>query len=302
MSDSNDDDFSLNDSEDERFHETEEEEDDYAAVSDVSDTHEFESKLQSAHKTPLLKKKAIRLATKTIASKTGPSASNQSTSFSSKTSLKSAYLNAEDAETAVLDYMRKTNRPYSLLNIFENMHKGIAKPTLTRMLDNLVVKQELVSKTYGKATIYYLNQNKLPIPSEEEHKTIEAEIQTLTAECATYEQELKSAKATLAATMAQLSDIDLESALKELEATAATFEAKVASLDKNTCLPVSPGAKNTLKRNFIKYRTAWVARKRIAMDGINQIADGMEKKPKAILELVGVETDEDVGMKELPRI
>lgn len=185
-----------------------------------------------------------------------------------------------------------------------------------------VCRQELVSKTYGKATIYFVNQNKLPIPSKEEQLAIETKIQNLTAECASYEHELKSAEATLSATMAQLSDIDLESALKELEATAATFEAKVASLD--NCLPVSPGVKNTLKRNFIKYRvwfghffyvfvrtiklgisctqTAWVARKRIAMDGINQIADGMEKKPKAVLELVGVETDEDVGMKELPCI
>lgn len=49
-------------------------------------------------------------------------------------------------------------------------------------------------------------------------------------------------------------------------------------------------------------QTAWVARKRIAMDGVNQIADGMEKKPKAVLDMVGVETDEEAGIKELPTI
>jgi len=49
-------------------------------------------------------------------------------------------------------------------------------------------------------------------------------------------------------------------------------------------------------------QTAWVQRKRLAMDGVNQIADGMEKKPKAVLDLVGVETDEEAGVKQLPTI
>lgn len=47
---------------------------------------------------------------------------------------------------------------------------------------------------------------------------------------------------------------------------------------------------------------AWVTRKRIAMDAVNQIADGMEKKPKSVYDLCGIETDADVGIKEIPTI
>lgn len=31
----------------------------------------------------------------------------------------------------------QTNRPYSLLNVFENLHRAVAKPALTKILDNL---------------------------------------------------------------------------------------------------------------------------------------------------------------------
>lgn len=49
-------------------------------------------------------------------------------------------------------------------------------------------------------------------------------------------------------------------------------------------------------------QTAWVQRKRIVVDAVNQIADGMEKKPAAVNELCGIETDADVGVKEIPTI
>lgn len=41
-------------------------------------------------------------------------------------------------------------------------------------------------------------------------------------------------------------------------------------------------------------------RKRIVVDAVNQVADGMEKKPKAVYVLCGIETDEDAGVKQIP--
>uniref|UniRef100_A0AAV1U3J4 Homologous-pairing protein 2 winged helix domain-containing protein n=1 Tax=Peronospora matthiolae TaxID=2874970 RepID=A0AAV1U3J4_9STRA len=211
-------------------------------------------------------------------------------------------LTAANAEAAVLDYMRKTNRPYSLLNVLENMHRVIAKPSLTTLLDNLVAKKELVSKTYGKAKIYFVNQENLPVPSEQERVALEEQIKAVTAECTALEQQLKKAETTLAGLASQISDTDLDTMLTQLDEEAAALEKKIKTLDQQDRAPLSPGRKETLKRKFATYRTAWVARKRIAMDGINQIADGMEKKPKVVLDLVGLETDEEAGIKELPRI
>ena len=43
-------------------------------------------------------------------------------------------------------------------------------------------------------------------------------------------------------------------------------------------------------------------RKRIAMDAINQIADGMEKKPTEVSAMCDIETDADVGIAAIPSI
>ncbi|CAH0493777.1 unnamed protein product [Peronospora farinosa] len=327
MSDFDDEDFSLGDesSDNDRFSlddNEEEEDDDFAEESTASDASDLEDsgpkhkkarvspqesavksskprKIRSNATSRSLPVKNTSIGPKVTVSKAKDAATTAQTSPAAST-LK--VITAENAEMAVLEYMRKTNRPYSLLNVFENMHRAIAKPSLTKLLDNLVIKQELASKTYGKAAIYYMNQNNLPTPSEEERMAVEEQIKAVTAECATLEQELKSAEATLAGITSQISDVDLDTAIKQLEEDAENLEKKAETLDQPGRAPVSPGRKDELKCKIMKYRTAWVTRKRIAMDGVNQIADGMEKKPKAVLALIGLETDEDAGIKELPSI
>uniref|UniRef100_M4BPY5 Homologous-pairing protein 2 winged helix domain-containing protein n=1 Tax=Hyaloperonospora arabidopsidis (strain Emoy2) TaxID=559515 RepID=M4BPY5_HYAAE len=151
-------------------------------------------------------------------------------------------LTAANAEAAVLDYMRK------------NMHRVIAKPSLTTLLDNLVAKKELVSKTYGKAKIYFVNQENLPVPSEEERVALEEEIKAVTAECTALEQQLKNAETALAGLTSQISDTDLDTMLTQLDEEAAALEKKIKKLDQQDRAPLSPARKETLKRKFTKYR------------------------------------------------
>ncbi|RLN90611.1 hypothetical protein BBJ28_00004178 [Nothophytophthora sp. Chile5] len=316
-----DDDFSLDDDDSDAFSSPDDaDDDDDDEAGDVDDVvASEESDVEAATPKPAKRPRAAPKAKKAATPKAKPSltpsksaqlkspkakAGKSPISNSTKKSpvAKTSPMKAGDAMEAVLDYMRKTNRPYSLLNVFENLHRAIAKPSLTKLLDNLVTKEELVSKTYGKAKIYYLNQNKLPLPSEEERVALEEQIKTATADCGALEQQLKSSEATLASINAQISDADLDATLKQLNEEEAALQAKIETLDRPDRMPVSPGRKDALKRKFTTYRTAWVARKRIAMDAVNQIADGMEKKPKAVLDLCGVETDADAGVKELPAI
>uniref|UniRef100_H3GDW8 Homologous-pairing protein 2 winged helix domain-containing protein n=1 Tax=Phytophthora ramorum TaxID=164328 RepID=H3GDW8_PHYRM len=305
MSDFDDEDFSLGeeDSEDEPFapedDEAEEEEDfaEESAASDESDLEELAPKPKKARVSP--KKPAKKSPSKPARSSASPSSSAVKKTSTSKAAAakptngkapiaakkspaapKPRPMKADEAEAAVLDYMRK-----DIVEVWE-----------------VVRLEELASKTYGKAKIYYMNQNNLPVPSEAERLALEEQIKVVTADCTATEQELKGAEATLSGITSQISNADLDAALKQLDEEAAILEKKVETLDRPDRVPVSPGRKDALKRKFTKYRTAWVARKRIAMDGVNQIADGMEKKPKAVLDLVGVETDEEAGIKVLPTI
>ncbi|ETW01363.1 hypothetical protein, variant 1 [Aphanomyces invadans] len=209
-------------------------------------------------------------------------------------------LNQTQASEEVAKYMRQTNRPYSVLNVFENLHRRIGKTMLQKILDVLVEKGEINVKTYGKSQIYYYNQAKLPRPSPEALAHIEDQITAASDEVASLEKELKDHEAILHGLNSQLSDAELSVTLESLEAQNATLQAKLQEMDKRPSVVVDPGAKAALTKSFTKYRTEWVKRKRIVMDAIDQIADGMEKKRKDVLDLCGVETDESVGIKEIP--
>lgn len=161
------------------------------------------------------------------------------------------------------------------------------------------------------------------MPSEEERAQVEAQIKAVESESATVEQELKASEATLAGVNAQISDADLEVKLRELAEETETLGKKLAELERPDLKPVSPGRKDKLKRRFatlrvsmrvaelwswvlvaddVMWQSAWVARKRIVTDAVDQIADGMEKKPKVVIDLCGIETDADAGVKEIPSI
>ena len=111
-----------------------------------------------------------------------------------------------------------------------------------------------MSKTYGKAKIYFVNQENLPVPSEEERVALEEEIKAVTAECTALEQQLKNAETALAGLTSQISDTDLDTMLTQLDEEAAALEKKIKKLDQQDRAPLSPARKETLKRKFTKYR------------------------------------------------
>lgn len=64
------------------------------------------------------------------------------------------------AKKFILQYMKQQNRPYSLLQIFENLRKRVPKPTLERVLGVMSGPGgELLAKEYGKSKIFYMDQS-----------------------------------------------------------------------------------------------------------------------------------------------
>lgn len=79
----------------------------------------------------------------------------------------------------ILAYMREQNRPYSILNIFDNLHGEIKKAELQKHLDSLVAEGELQSKDFGKFVVYLAHQDKMPTVPQEELNKMDAEIDSL---------------------------------------------------------------------------------------------------------------------------
>ncbi|KAK9480838.1 Tat binding protein 1-interacting [Lipomyces japonicus] len=66
---------------------------------------------------------------------------------------------AEEAESRILDYMIGQNRPYSAMDIMQNLHNTISRTVVNRALVNLEARGVLVSKTFGKQVIYVSKQS-----------------------------------------------------------------------------------------------------------------------------------------------
>ena len=66
------------------------------------------------------------------------------------------------AKKLILQYLKLQNRPYSAIQVFDNLHKRIAKPTVERCLTTLSETDGgLRCKEYGKAKIYFFDQLKM---------------------------------------------------------------------------------------------------------------------------------------------
>jgi TBPIP/Hop2 winged helix domain len=66
------------------------------------------------------------------------------------------------AKKLILQYLKLQNRPYSAIQVFDNLHKRIAKPTVERCLSTLSENDGgLRCKEYGKAKIYFFDQKNM---------------------------------------------------------------------------------------------------------------------------------------------
>ncbi|CEI95942.1 hypothetical protein RMCBS344292_10116 [Rhizopus microsporus] len=79
---------------------------------------------------------------------------------------------AKVEEHAVLEYMKKVNRPYSATDVFNNLHSKYSKAHIIKALDKLVEEGEVISKTYGKSVVYSIKQD--VVKSDETGQTLDS--------------------------------------------------------------------------------------------------------------------------------
>jgi 26S proteasome regulatory subunit (ATPase 3-interacting protein) len=59
---------------------------------------------------------------------------------------------------------------------------------------------------------------------------------------------------------------------------------------------VAPETRALVKGALERYRKAWQQRKRMVMDMVDNMAEGLEKKPRDVCGLLGLETDEELKL------
>lgn len=200
----------------------------------------------------------------------------------------------KDAAVAkpVLEYIVRQNRPYSVIDIFNNLHKEYGKTAVVRALDQLVEEGKIKEKTYGKQKIYFPEQSQFPAVDDEDLQKMDAEVKNMTGTLEEITQGVRSNEALLSKLNSSLTTSEAKEKLSTVKQEISALEAKLSDLESNAP-KIDPAEKDAIYANNEKYVKEWRKRKRLTTDMVDAILEGYPKGKKTLFEEIGIETDED---------
>ncbi|KAK8813227.1 hypothetical protein WA158_002819 [Blastocystis sp. Blastoise] len=277
----------------------EEDNDDESDFEDASTSKKRKSPAkESPAKAPAAKRQKKETGSVSKAKKPASSASSSEASMSiaSKDS-KVKELTEKEAYPVILNYINEQNKPFSSTIVYENLHRTVKKAHAVRVLAQLAQDGKIIEKEYGKTKIYYADQNQFPSVSEEELVSMEEKIATLKeqekdllSKSNIYKNELKSLQTSLP-------DSELKAAIEKYKTENEAMETKLNILRNSGAIDKTE--LDSLQTNVNKYTKIWKQRRHMCMEGIKTLADGLEKKDQEVIDEIGLETEEELGI-ELP--
>ncbi|KAF8788300.1 Homologous-pairing protein 2 like protein [Argiope bruennichi] len=193
----------------------------------------------------------------------------------------------------IFDYLKDQNRPYSVIDIHNNLHKEHGKTTVMKTLELLVTEGKVIEKTYGKQKIYFVNQNEFPNSDNADLHKMDAEINNLTHTLNEIQQQIKNTENELNTLDKSLTTEEAESELLVLKNEIPKLKSKLQDLESNAGR-VKPEEKDKLYETRKKYCKEWQKRKRLANDMLDAILEGYPKTKKHLLEEIFIEGDGDL--------
>ncbi|GAB1601143.1 homologous-pairing protein 2 homolog [Argonauta hians] len=202
----------------------------------------------------------------------------------------------KDVQKPVLEYLNQQNRPYSAIDIFNNLRKEYGKTAVTKSLDELAESGKIRKKTYGKQCVYVADQNNFPTLSDAEMKGLEEDIQKLTSKLQSVQNEVNSLDREQKQLNSCLSTEEAKQQLATYTQQNAVLSEKLAKLKSGNTVVITKEEKEKVYQDRQKFVKEWKKRKRMANDILNAILEGYPKTKKHLYEEIGVETDEDCGV------
>ncbi len=197
-------------------------------------------------------------------------------------------------EEAILEYMQAQNRPFIASTVMDNLQSAIPKMITQKVLERLAERGSLSSKMYNKSRVFWANQEQLQVASEEELQRMDEQLEELKEQVRRRSEEVKAKESAASLLQSSLTDEQLERRHLELRMENDRAQAKLESL-RASGIKVSPKARQELEQRLRKYKSLWRERRKMALEMVSQVSEGMERKPSEIMEDAGCETDEAAG-------
>ncbi|KAG1804430.1 TBPIP-domain-containing protein [Suillus subaureus] len=173
-------------------------------------------------------------------------------------------LKGQEAEDAILQYLKRMNRPFGAVDVAANLKGAVPKAATQKILVALAEKGEIVQKTYGKTSFFVANQASIDaVPAD---KLTELEV-----ECKTVEDNNNVLAVEVKAITAELSKLKNCPTDEELEAQIASTKMGIMQLT-DRLVPLRSGAPLIsaeelvkIDADWAKWRAEWIRRRKVFM-------------------------------------
>lgn len=188
--------------------------------------------------------------------------------------------------------MKKANRPYSVINVYDNLHGCINKNNVQRFMDELSKENKLQCKEYGKAKVYLINQKEFKSLNTNEMNKLKMDMELVQEQNELFKidfNNLVKKKKKL------LQDLELIQNLEEYKKKIQNIEDEIKSyeqMNKNSKFTIEEI--EHIKKNHGYLHFMWLKRKTLCIEIIKCIATLTEKDTKGVIYHLGIDVDEDV--------
>jgi 26S proteasome regulatory subunit (ATPase 3-interacting protein) len=221
----------------------------------------------------------------------------QLTSTSSTVNYNNALSTSNDPKDIVLNYMLTQNRPYSVINIFDNLHGQVKKAQLIKILESLTEDKKLICKEYN-TKIYLANQDNFPPINAAHLSSLDLSIDNIKKENAHLKEILNSKHSELKAITSEYTDAELDIVIEQNKKKVEMLRKKVEKINNNTIEPVPEEKMKEKEKELEKMKVKYKKIKRICLDVIDRFVEGMDMKRSKFIEESGIEDDKEIIEKE----
>ncbi|KAG2034997.1 TBPIP-domain-containing protein [Suillus americanus] len=200
-------------------------------------------------------------------------------------------LKGQEAEDAILQYLKRMNRPFGAVDVAANLKGAVPKAATQKILVALAEKGEIVQKTYGKTSFFVANQASIDaVPAD---KLTELEV-----ECKTVEDSNNLLAVEVKAITAELSKLKNCPTDEELDAQIASTKKGIMQLT-DRLVPLRSGAPLISAEELVKidaewakWRAEWIRRRKVFMTFWQLATDSLPpQEAEMLLEDLGIEFD-----------
>ncbi|GMT19348.1 hypothetical protein PFISCL1PPCAC_10645, partial [Pristionchus fissidentatus] len=198
------------------------------------------------------------------------------------------------AMVVVPEYMVEQNRPYSAIDVYNNLRQQYGKTLIVKALEHGVSIGILKEKLISKQKIFYADQDKLPVADESTladlDKSIAARSETFESLSAKYkivQNELTSLRSE--ETTNRLKEMVEESKMEVIQLR--DRKELLEAARSNVGLDAEAEAKELLAKEAVLEKLA-ARRKRMACDIIDAIREGANMPKKQLFDSIGLEIAE----------